>query len=77
MIHTMSVGFQPEMPQTAECFPCGGKPTVDVIGVDVLDGGAADVGRLGPQSDAPQLVHPAQLERERERERQTDRQTDR
>ena len=36
--------------------------TVDVVGVDILDGGSADVSRLGPESDAPQLVHPTQLE---------------
>lgn len=40
----------------------GGKLTVDVVGVDVLDGGAADISRLSSQSDPPQLVHPTQLE---------------
>lgn len=40
----------------------GGKLTVDVVGVDVLDGSAADISRLSSQSDPPQLVHPTQLD---------------
>lgn len=40
----------------------GWKLTVDVVGVDVLDGGTANVSRLSSESDSPQLVHPTQLE---------------
>lgn len=40
--------------------------TADVIGVDVLDGSAADVCRLSPQRDSPQLIHTTQLQKERE-----------
>lgn len=35
--------------------------TVDVVGVDVLDGCSTDISRLGPQSNAPELVHATQL----------------
>ncbi len=40
--------------------------TTDVIGVDVLDGSTADVCRLSPQRDSPQLIHTTQLQKERE-----------
>lgn len=43
--------------------PTEGPLTVDVVGVDVLDGSAADVGGLGPEGNTPQLVHATQLQR--------------
>lgn len=43
------------------------EPTVDVVGVDVLDSSSADISGLSPECNAPQLVHPTQLNVYRQR----------